>query len=208
MRESANIRAVDALGVDWMGFIFYPASPRYAGEPDPEVLASVRAEKVGVFVGGRPAEVLRLAERYGLKTLQLHGDEPPETCRKYRDRGFRAVKAVRVRGGDDLERAVAYADACDYLLFDTGGGGYGGTGVAFDWELLSRYTGSAPFFLSGGIRPGDAGRIRSLRHPRLAGVDLNSRFEAAPGLKDIALLTGFLNTLRYEQSDRIIEPQE
>ena len=207
MREGANIRAVDALGIDLMGFIFYPASLRYAGEPDREALASVRAEKVGVFVDEKADGVLRLADRYGLATLQLHGDETPEACRSYRERGFRVIKAVRVRFAADVERAGAYADACDCLLFDTGGRGYGGTGAAFDWRLLSGYAADTPFLLSGGIGPGDAAKVSALRHPRLAGVDLNSRFESVPGLKDVDLLKAFLKTLRYEQSERIVGPQ-
>ncbi|MDR1918776.1 MAG: phosphoribosylanthranilate isomerase, partial [Tannerellaceae bacterium] len=127
--------------------------------------------------------------------LQLHGDESPELCHSLQKRGFSLIKAFSIAGAADLKRTAAYEGRTDYFLFDTACPGYGGSGKSFDWSLLDAYEGETPFLLSGGVQPGSLEAIRRFRHPRFAGIDLNSGFESAPGLKDIDKLTPFIKQL-------------
>jgi phosphoribosylanthranilate isomerase len=136
-----------------------------------------------------------IGRRFRLDYLQLHGEEPPRLCRELRAEGFGIIKrrplAELSRASDD-----DYDDeAIDYLLFDTPTAAYGGSGRAFDWSLLEQYTGSVPFLLSGGIGPDSLEALAAFRHERFAGIDLNSRFECAPGVKEVALLRRFLSQL-------------
>lgn len=197
MRDPQNIRAVEALGVDWMGFIFYPRSPRYVGGL-PAYLP-VSAVRAGVFVDASPEEIVRQTERFALGVVQLHGGESPGFCRSLREwlpAGTTVVKAIAMAGPDDVDRTEEYQDVCDYLLFETPSAAYGGSGRRFDWSLTERYRGSLPFVLSGGIGPESVEALRALHHPRWAGIDLNSCFETAPGEKDAALIAEFLNALK------------
>ncbi|MBD9180532.1 MAG: phosphoribosylanthranilate isomerase [Odoribacter splanchnicus] len=198
MREPGNIAAVASLCPDMLGFIFYPLSPRYAGNLLPEAVHVLPPDiqRTGVFVNEEEAVILGIAERYRIDTIQLHGAESPEFCRKFRDKGFRVVKAIGIGGTEDLEACGKYEGCCDMLLFDTKSPKHGGTGRGFDWELLGNYRGKLPFLLSGGIGPADALRIKAFGHTRLAGIDLNSRFEIAPGVKDYELLSAFMEELR------------
>ena len=141
LRDAANIRAVEALGADWAGFVFYPRSPRYVSAP-PAYLPR-RCRRVGVFVNAQPDDVADHVRRYGLGAVQLHGDEPPRYCHRLRrllPPGCLLLKAVGIGSAADVDRATAYGpDACDYLLFDTACAGRGGCGRTFDWGLLARY---------------------------------------------------------------------
>lgn len=194
LTEPANILAISALGVDILGFIFYPPSPRnVAGKMSQKAITSMNLaqKKTGVFVNETMNKMVATAEEYGLNCLQLHGQETPEMCQGLRP-DFTILKAFPVAAATDFEATKNYAGACDYFLFDTKGPSHGGNGFAFDWRMLDAYSGDTPFFLSGGISPDDAVKIKQLNHPKLAGIDLNSRFEISPGLKDVALLEGFL----------------
>jgi phosphoribosylanthranilate isomerase len=194
MREAANIQAVERLeAVDWMGFIFYPHSSRYMVEM-PDYLPT-RARRIGVFVNEEEAKVPTYIERFGLEYVQLHGHESPDYCRSLRSCGVKIIKAFSIAELEDLLPTQAYEESCDLFLFDTRCNGYGGSGQTFDWEVLSTYTGSRPFLLSGGIGPDSVGDLQRFTHPRLAGYDLNSRFETAPGLKNVATLHSFFNEL-------------
>lgn len=197
-----NVAAVDALGVDSLGFVFYPNSPRCVTTP-PEKLPPTRAKRVGVFVDQDEDEILSAVGRYGLDGVQLHGAESPDFCRRLRGSlppGTLLVKAVCVASSEDLTAALAYEEVADGLLFDTRCATHGGSGRRFDWSLLSRYRGNLPFLLSGGLGPGDEERVRSFRHPRCLGVDLNSRFELSPGVKDVAALARFLRGIGHDPS--------
>ncbi len=207
MRDAANIRAVEALGIHWMGFIFWPGSSRFVSKC-PAYLP-VHSKRVGVFVDAGIEEVVRQAEAYRLNLIQLHGNESPDEVALLRttlsDRGIPVaiIKAFCVKSPADIAAHRAYDGLADYYLFDTrkssGETGDrqlpGGTGQQFDWSLLDAYCGNTPFLLSGGIGPYDAQRIRLFRHPQCVGIDLNSRFETAPGLKDLASLRCFLTQL-------------
>ena len=197
MRDPDNIRAIEALGVDWMGFIFYRKSPRVAPDEAPDYLPAA-CRKVGVFVNSSIEEIVSRVRGYSLDMVQLHGNESPDLCRQLSRLLPRVdlIKAMQVRSAEDLTRASEYSGAVSWLLFDTPTAGFGGSGKSFDWSLLAGYEGEVPFILSGGIGPDSAEAISSLRHPAFAGVDLNSRFETAPGLKDVDAVRAFIESLK------------
>lgn len=197
MTDGDNIRSVEALGVDLIGFVFYPPSPRYV-DTLPGYLPQ-RARRVGVFVDEAKEQVAMYADRFGLDYLQLHGHESPDYCRSLRRAGFRLIKAFAVGSSKDLAAVHAYDNGlCDYFLFDTKTARQpGGSGSQFDWALLRNYQGHTPFLLSGGIHAHSARALDSFAHPLLAGVDLNSRFETQPGLKDVGRLRQFITELKY-----------
>jgi len=192
MGDTARMHQLAELPVDMLGFIFYPKSPRFVvGKIDPEEVAklSQHIDRVGVFVDAPENEILELAESYFLTALQLHGSESPELCRKLKAEGYTILKAFNISKLNDYE---AYAPFCNYFLFDTPSAQHGGTGQKFDWALLENYKGTTPFLLSGGIGPDDAEAVNQIDHPQFAGIDINSKFEVKPGVKDIELIKEFL----------------
>ena len=194
MTNGENIRQTEELGVDFIGFIFYPRSPRFLFEM-PTYLP-VRSQRIGVFVNESKDNILMYADRFGLDYIQLHGNESPEFCHNLQAAGMKLIKAFSIATPRDLSSVPAYEGLCQYYLFDTKTPQYGGSGNQFDWTLLNRYTGNTPFLLSGGINQYSAAAIRNFHHPRLAGVDINSRFESSPGLKDIGRIQTFISELR------------
>ena len=194
MTDGENIRQTEQLGVDFIGFIFYPRSPRFLFEM-PTYLP-VRSQRIGVFVNESKDNILMYADRFGLDYIQLHGNESPEFCHNLQAAGMKLIKAFSIATPRDLSSVPAYEGLCQYYLFDTKTPQYGGSGNQFDWTLLNRYTGNTPFLLSGGINQYSATAIRNFHHPRLAGVDINSRFESSPGLKDIGRIQTFISELR------------
>ena len=192
MREADNIREAEALGIDLMGLIFWPRSSRYVKE-HPAYLPTT-CKRVGVFVDESIEQVKAIARDYALDFIQLHGQETPEYVRQLS--GYHLIKAFNIAGPEDFRQTVAYEGLVDFLLFDTKGRSVGGNGEKFDWRVLQYYHGRTPFLLSGGIGPEDAERVRNCHHGRLAGIDLNSRFETAPGHKDINRLRTFIKTIR------------
>lgn len=193
MTEARNIREVEQLGVDMMGFIFYPKSPRCLCQM-PEYLP-VAARRVGIFVDESKENILMYADRFGLNYIQLHGKESPAYCHSLRRCGLHLIKAFPVAQPKDLRGVSAYDGLCDYYLFDTKSPQHGGSGNLFDWNLLLCYNGSTDFLLGGGINPYSAEAIRKFRHPRFAGIDINSRFETSPGIKDTERIERFLKKL-------------
>ena len=193
MRESGNIREVEALGIDWMGFIFWAHSARNVSLK-PDYLPS-RCKRVGVFVNAPMAFIREKVREFGLDILQLHGGENADFIRQLRAElpSLLIVKALNVAREEDLEQSKRYEGLCDYFLFDTKAEKVGGNGKAFDWSILHSYKGNTPFLLSGGIGPNDKERLRAFHHPQMAGIDLNSRFEIRPAVKDIHLLKSFLH---------------
>ena len=192
MRDADNIREVEALGIDMMGFIFWPRSSRYVSEK-PDYLP-IYCKRVGVFVDENIEQVKRTAYEYQLDMIQLHGHERPDYIRQLS--GRKVIKAFNIATSADLEATKPYEGIVDYFLFDTKGKSVGGNGAKFDWTVLADYVGETPFLLSGGIGPDDAARIRCFHHPQLAGIDLNSRFEITPGLKDINKLKEFIKAIQ------------
>ena len=197
MRDGENIRAAEALGLQWMGFICWNGSARCVTATPTYLPETCR--RVGVFVNPDVEYVRQKADELRLQCLQLHGQETPSQCSSlHRLTGLHVMKAIPVAGAEDIARARIYnnVEGVDMLLFDTRSDAVGGSGRSFDWTLLQAYDGDTPFLLSGGIGPQDAARIRQFRHPRLAGIDLNSRFETSPGVKDIDTLRIFINEIR------------
>lgn len=202
MREPENIAGVAKALPDYMGFIFYAPSKRYVGlMPGNTVFSAVpdSVEKVGVFVNEQTGRIFQLASDWELDVIQLHGSESPDECLQIRKSGLTVFKAFSIDESFDFSALNAYADVCDYFLFDTKGALPGGTGRKFNWQLLDHYQLRVPFFLSGGIGPDDLEAISRFEHPRWCGLDINSGFELAPGLKDVAKVQKFIETIRQIQ---------
>ena len=201
MRQQQNIKEILALQPDYLGFIFYPKSSRFVGaELSPEILNLIPAgtRKVGVFVNESLENMLAIVKKYNLDAVQLHGEESPELCRELGTAGLIVLKAFSVDDAFDFKILKAYEGTCDYYLFDTKGKEYGGNGVRFNWEILRNYNGQTPFFLSGGIDLEHAAQINALDLPLLAGIDINSRFEISPALKDSTKVQAFFQQIRQD----------
>jgi phosphoribosylanthranilate isomerase len=203
MTEIEQVRQLDAMGVDFAGFIFYPKSPRYVGKhlTGEQVKKSrLRLGKVGVFVNAQYDDVMRQVEAYGLDMVQLHGDETPRFCEQLANY-ITVIKVFRLSENDPIEWLIRpYQDSCDMFLFDTEGVGYGGTGKKFNWDTLKPAIIDKLFFLSGGIEPGDTERLCDFsREPvarKLFAIDINSKFETAPGVKDLKKVRTMLDGIR------------
>lgn len=189
-----DLQQLVAYEVNYAGFIFYERSPRFAGNKlDARTIREMKGiTKIGVFVNAPVEQVLRIASDYELHMVQLHGDETPAYCAQLRSE-ITVIKSFRI--GDNViweELLSPYLDVTDYFLFDTEAGkAYGGTGKRFDWSLLERYPYTKPFFLSGGIGPEQAAELLLLDMPSLFAVDVNSKFETHPGIKDMKKLQHF-----------------
>lgn len=218
MRDAGNIRAVEAAGADMIGLVFYKESPRCVGMinsrsglipdfPDRKVASVSDTGKtgtehkplVGVFVDDMAQNIITRAYNYKLDYVQLHGSEDVTLIDNLRHTidpdirpGLKIIKSISISSEDDFARCKEYEGHVDMFLFDTACSGYGGCGQHFDWTMLGSYSGSTPFLLSGGIGPDDADRIRTITHPMFAGVDINSRFETEPGVKDVAAVAEFI----------------
>ena len=196
MKFTENREQVEKLPVDLLGFIFYPPSKRYIGENSQAGLFNSEKPKVGVFVDENAFEILALTKNLGFNWVQLHGRENPKTCRLLKNHGLKIIKAFSVDETFQFNETEAYEQVADFFLFDTKTNLPGGSGQKFNREILSRYKGNTPFFLSGGIKPEDAEEIKEITHPKLAGVDLNSCFEDEPGFKNIEKLKMFITEIQ------------
>lgn len=199
MRESANIADVAALYPDFMGFIFYKNSKRYVGEDFVMPQLNWKIKKVGVFVNAPADEVLATINKYSLAVVQLHGDEPAGYCKAIKENGVEVVKAFGIDEIFDFTILSDYADVCDYFLFDTKSSNHGGTGKHFDWQILKQYKLSKPFFISGGIGLYDISAINQLaKELPVYAVDINSKFEIEPALKDVHEIEKFIKLMNSE----------
>lgn len=206
MRDTKNLEQLCSIGPDYIGFIFYPKSKRFVGvHPDPALFKIPPAGilKVGVFVNEQIDRVTQMVEEYQLELVQLHGNESPAYCRKLMGLGIQVIKAFSPGGGTTGSKTLqsgsgieGYKEVVHTLLFDTPGPGWGGSGQKFDWSLLKDQSVPVPYILSGGIGPEDTEAIGKLKNENLMGIDLNSRFELSPGLKDVGLLNDFFMEIR------------
>ena len=198
MCDPENIHCLEDLDIDYMGFIFYPASPRYVTGHDGQINAirKSKKKKVGVFVNEDVSQIVDIAQAYQLDSIQLHGNESPETCRILRKKGFQIIKALPIASVDDFTPTEAYVNNVDYLLFDTKCAGYGGSGNRFDWSLLREYKAPTPFLLSGGLTADCLYDIKRFEHQQFAGIDLNSGFEISSGVKDVSEIKKFLYQIK------------
>jgi phosphoribosylanthranilate isomerase len=199
LKNRENIREIVSCKPDFLGFIFYPPSPRYVGERfDVRLMRSIPPyiNKTGVFVNQDYETIVRLVEQYGLHFVQLHGDEDVSFAAALKAKRIAIIKAFRVDENFDFNNTEPFLSSCEYFLFDTKSESYGGNGKKFNWQVLQRFSYKKPFFLSGGIAPGDADSIVALQHPSLLGVDLNSGFEISPGFKDVFKVNEFIKIIK------------
>ncbi len=212
MTNGQEIQALESMDVDFMGINFYPLSPRYAADM-PSLLPEF-AHRVGVFVNADMHTICSKAIPYRLEYIQLNGEagtdvvESPDFCRELRERGYKIIKAFHISDVKDLEITDLYDNCCDFFLFDTKECSpvdseelpeqikYGGTGKSFNWDILNNYKGNTMFFLSGGIGPDSIKDIKSFSNPHCSGIDINSKFEYAPGRKDVQLINKFIKAIR------------
>lgn len=199
VRETSNIKEVDALGVDFIGFIFYEKSPRNANAMVPLAFnVPTHAKRVGVFVNAKPTQIKSLALLWGLDYIQLHGDETPEEVRAVANLIHLPIwKAFRINDDFNFEFIQYYHDLVDAFVFDAAGHWYGGNGKPYDWTLLNQYQGPTPFWLSGGIGPKSPPELEGFKHPYCIGYDVNSKFEVVPGRKNPERLKSFLQAVKY-----------
>jgi phosphoribosylanthranilate isomerase len=199
MRDPENTAGIAALRPDFIGLIFYLKSTRYVGEKvQPELLEKIHSpiQKVGVFVNEPIVKVLEISRIWGLDGIQLHGNETPDCCEQIKQAGYQVFKAFSLSNTFDFSILETYSGSCDYFLFDTKGQLPGGNGQKFNWSILENYRLNLPFFLSGGITPEDIESLQNFFHPRWFGIDINSGFETAPGIKDIGKTRKFIEEIR------------
>jgi len=199
MRDDDNILAVADVQPDYMGFIFYPQSPRFVGD-DFQFLFQVPSsiKKVGVFVNASSEEMQRQVKRLRLDYLQLHGDESASQCEELKKSGFKVIKAFSVGDDFDFDVTKQYQPFVNFFLFDTKGKYYGGNARTFDWSILEKYDQKVPFFLSGGISPYNAADVEKLKDMNVHAVDVNSGVEINPGLKDVVKIDAIKKILNHE----------
>ncbi|MBK8608640.1 MAG: phosphoribosylanthranilate isomerase [Chitinophagaceae bacterium] len=196
-----QLQQLDGLDIDFAGLIFYKDSPRYVGDKiakDDLKNSDFDLKKVGVFVNAGYDEIMQVVEDYGLDVVQLHGDESPELCEELSEE-VEVIKAFKVgKNKTSIDEMVAdYDEVCDYYLFDTASDDViGGSGEKFDWKLLSDSKIEKPFFLSGGIGVDDVAKVKAFKHPDYYAVDVNSKMEKEPGVKDMALVLQFRQGLK------------
>jgi len=199
MRERVNCQQLATTVVpDWMGLIFYPKSPRFVQEEESDWIRSLPLQKVGVVVDEQAAVMLQKISTFGLSALQLHGGESIELVQELKaTTGVEIWKVISVGEFIDWKFLEAFVPHVDRFLFDTASASKGGSGQQFDWRLLEDYPFEKGFMLSGGLTAAHTAAIRDLaeRTRQLLGVDVNSGFELAPGLKDMAALQAFKQEL-------------
>ncbi|RYU95974.1 phosphoribosylanthranilate isomerase [Emticicia agri] len=205
MRDAENIKALAELKPDFIGFIFYDKSPRFAGNQlDVEVVQSIPREirKVGVFVNATVDYILQSVKKYNLQYVQLHGNETPDFCKSLRLKGVNIIKAFRLDESFIFSQLNNYKPHVDFFLFDAKGDGYGGNGVTFDWNILKKYDNQKPYFLAGGISLENLDELSTIT-PKPYAFDVNSKFELEPGVKDIEKIAELIAKMRERKSVQV-----
>lgn len=201
MRDAHNIKEIALLKPDFLGFIFYEPSPRNAIGIDKDIFPTLPdyIEPVGVFVDEDIQTIINTTSYYGIKTIQLHGNETPEFCHSLKEMGYEVLKAIRIpilAGADFFKALEKYEGSINLFVFDTEGKAPGGNGSKFDWDSLENYNLEIPYLLSGGISLQDEDYIIHRLPQRCLGVDINSKFEVSPGLKDSEMIKKFINKIK------------
>lgn len=200
MREPENIRnLISEVKPDWMGLIFYPKSSRFVSDVLANQISDLKVKKVGVFVNADLETILEKVTNFGLKAIQLHGKESPEFVQKLSEKADCELwKVISVKDQIDWESLKGYLPFVSKFLFDTATVAHGGSGKQFDWKVLETYPFDKGFLLSGGLNEESALKVLALKAklPQLQGVDLNSKFEDAPGIKNIEKLKRFKENIR------------
>ena len=189
LKVPENIKAVAALNPEFAGFIFYGPSPRFIDELTLAALNQVPShiKKTAVFVNESKEKASQLIDQYHFDAIQLHGDESPEFCSYFKGK-VPVLKAFGIGEDFDFSQLDAYQNGVDFFLFDAKTPIHGGSGKTFNWNILNNYKLDIPFFLSGGLSLENLEEVKYISHPQFYGVDLNSKFEIEPGLKDISKL--------------------
>lgn len=198
MKFSENITEIASLQPDFLGFIFYEKSPRYFKNDIPFLDKSI--QKVGVFVNPTFEEVKEKVSQYKLDLVQLHGDESADFCALIENKLVKVIKALSIDNEFNFNTLKTYNNSCSYFLFDTKGKHYGGNGTLFNWDILEHYALDKPYFLSGGIGLENINAFEEFSKKEYAknciGIDLNSRFELEPGLKNAKTLKEFIQLIK------------
>lgn len=196
MRDAENIREVERCNPDMMGFIFWDGTKRNV-TTIPRYLPT-RCKRVGVFVNAETDFIMQHVKDYALDAVQLHGNETPQYCEALKKEipDTQLFKAISISDDTDITHAMDYEGLVDFFVFDTKCKCVGGSGEQFDWDILQVYHGTTPFLLSGGIGPDDADRINDFQHPGMTGIDLNSRFELSPAMKNVKKINEFIKEIR------------
>ena len=194
MRNPENLTELITENPDFIGFIFHEKSLRNIVD-FPTIKIPKSISKVGVFVNETQAFILDKIMQHNLDFIQLHGNESPEYCARMQKKGIKIIKAFNINEEFNFDKLNKYEQYCTYFLFDAFGKNVGGNGITFDWSVLAEYKGDTAFLLSGGINESMAKDIKDIGHTKLAGIDINSQFETAPGLKDISKIKKFTNEL-------------
>ncbi|QJD97630.1 phosphoribosylanthranilate isomerase [Mucilaginibacter robiniae] len=197
MKSPDNIKEVASLTPDYMGFICYDLSPRFIAALPSDVLEALPESiyKTAVFVNESVDKIRLLIQQFGFNAVQLHGNESPEFCNALRDQ-VTVFKAFGVDDQFDFSQLDAYMGYVDYFMFDTKTEGHGGSGKTFNWDILNNYHGEVPFFICGGLSLENIEKVKEIKHPAFYGVDLNSRFETEPGMKNTQQLREAFTLLR------------
>lgn len=191
MRELENISALSELDPNYIGFIFWSESSRFVDKKTPPL--DKKIIKTGVFVDATFDYILTKIKDHQLDAVQLHGQESCSYCKVIKDYGLKVIKSFSIKNTFDFNTLEDYENSCDYYLFDTKGKLPGGNGFTFDWKILNEYPSQKPFFLSGGIGVDNLNEIKKLVKTKLPihAIDVNSKFETAPAMKNIAALSQF-----------------
>jgi phosphoribosylanthranilate isomerase len=202
LKYPENVTDVAALEPDYVGFVFYGPSPRYAGELQTDTTASIdpSIKKTAVFVNETALKINELIARYNFDAVQLHGTEDADFCASIRKNTV-VIKTFGMSDTFDFSVLESYMGKVDYFLFDTKTIIHGGSGKSFNWTLLNNYKLEVPFFLSGGISLDNLDELKNISHPQFYGVDLNSRFETSPGLKDVARLQKAFDMIKHTTNE-------
>ena len=189
LKHKTNLFDVVEAGVDYVGMIFYEKSPRFVLDslyPEDVWFLPDEVEKIGVFVNASFDEIKKYAKLYQLNLIQLHGNETPEVCKQLQDLGYGVIKAFGVDESFDFNSLNPYQSSVDFFLFDTKTSDHGGSGITFDWNILTNYTLDIPIFIGGGVGLENLNELLNFNFPFLYSVDMNSKLEIEPGLKDIS----------------------
>ncbi len=198
MREEENLKQLIQVGPDYIGFIFYKKSKRFVGDNDAiSFIKPLNIPKVGVFVNEENSEIIRHAKALDLYMIQLHGDESPAQAEELKSLGLRVIKVFSVSNQLPVEELNKFKKTADYFLLDTKTEAYGGSGQRFDWSVLNDYDNEVPLFLSGGIGEEHLEEISDLNKKlNIHAIDVNSRFEITPALKNIDSISSFAQKLK------------
>jgi phosphoribosylanthranilate isomerase len=204
MVQESNITDLIQLDINYIGFIFYPKSVRQITHNLELIgldLLPSNLKKIGVFVNQSLELICEKNEVFHFDLIQLHGDESVEFCQQLKAKiPVQVIKAFQIDQDFDFNSPVPFVKFVDYFLFDTASENYGGTGQSFDWKLLEKYDLEKPFFLSGGINDGNLEKIKTFNHTQFHAIDINSKFEIAPGLKDITRIKNFITKLNSNEN--------